>query len=219
VKKITAWSFSRWSTWSDCPRKAKYAFIDKLPQPEGKALVRGKTIHTGAEHYVNGTRTTLIKELKAFRSEFKEVRDNPLATAEGEWSFRVDWTPTGWFSRDAWCRIKVDIDAPVTDVTRRIIDVKTGKEYDSHAKQMELYALGAFKKYPDVKKVTTELWYTDGEEIVDQEYVRAEEDALQGLWERRTSRMLSDTRFTPNTGNHCRWCPFSKGKGGPCEAA
>ena len=30
IKKIESWSFSRYSVYSECPRKAKFKFIDKL---------------------------------------------------------------------------------------------------------------------------------------------------------------------------------------------
>jgi CRISPR/Cas system-associated exonuclease Cas4 (RecB family) len=69
--KYAPYSWSRISTYKQCPRKFKYQYIDKIPveQKCQKALVKGKFIHALLEH--NGD----INELKK-SSDYKEIQES-----------------------------------------------------------------------------------------------------------------------------------------------
>ncbi len=62
IKKITSWSFSRWNVYDQCPAKAKYQFIDKLPQPPSKNLERGTLIHKQAECFIKGQPAPMLTD-------------------------------------------------------------------------------------------------------------------------------------------------------------
>jgi hypothetical protein len=85
--------------------------------------------------------------------------------------------------------------------------------------QLELYAIAGMEHYPTAPRARTQLWFTD-QGIVHEEneagYTRAKLPALKKAWEKRIIPMMSDTKFSPRPGNYCRWCHFSKAKGGPC---
>jgi RecB family exonuclease len=66
-KKITSWSFTRYNTYSQCPAKAKFKFIDKLKEPDSPQMQRGTDIHKLAENYVKGEIVRLPKELVLFK--------------------------------------------------------------------------------------------------------------------------------------------------------
>jgi hypothetical protein len=221
-KQLTAWSFSRWHTYQRCPRKAKFAYIDKIPDPGGPAMRRGSEIHDVAEAYVKGTiEKTIPDSLELFEREFVKLRATPDVEVEKEWAFTNAWEPTGWFDPPAWCRMKIDVIELTTyrgKKVARIIDHKTGREREHHAKQFELYALGGFLMF-DVETIITENWYLDQGEIVDRRFQAKEVHLLIELWNERTSEMLSD-RFFPARGSithDCRWCAYAKSKGGPCS--
>lgn len=215
--KITSWSYSRYDLYNKCPAKAKYKFIDKLPEPPAPAMERGNVIHKLAEQYTKGELKKLPQELKLFEEEFKELRkSNPIV--EQTWAFRSDWSPTVW---NDWsgCAVRIKTDAAcVDDDTLYVIDHKTGKKREGYELQLSLYALGGLLTYPDIKKVSTQLWYLDegGDPIV-KGYEVTQLPELKADWERRVQPMLNDTRFAPKPSNECRWCPFSKSKGGPCK--
>lgn len=220
VELITAWSFSRYKTWFDCPFKAKLKFIDKLPEPGSPAMERGSAIHKMAEDFANGLMRTMPDELAKFKSEFLALKRAKPA-CEGEWAFTSDWEETGWFAKApkaAWCRVKTDVFYVEKDkTTGNVIDHKTGKPKDDHAEQLSLYALAAFIKYPQLKVCHAKLWYLDSGDEVSQTFVRAQMDELKAHWNGKVKPMLSDTRFAPKPGNGCRWCHFSKSKNGPCR--
>lgn len=222
-EQLTAWSYSRWKTYDTCPLQAKYKFIDKLPEPASAAMERGSHIHDTIAAYLRGDLpeeahygTAPIPGWTYFGRLFNELRRlEPLV--EQEWGFTKKWGVTGWFGSDTWFRSKLDAGVVYGDGTVDVIDLKTGKPYKDHAQQAELYAISIFRRYPETSHVTVRFWYIDtGEESV----FRFSRDMIPPLlkaWTARAERMLNDRLFPPKPGQHCRWCPFAKAKGGPCK--
>lgn len=218
---ITAWSYSRWSVYEECPFKAKCKFVQKLPEPGSDAMERGDRIHKAIEAYLkDGGRVPpeakpMAKDLQALR-KLKPV-------VEGELAFDKSWKKVDWFSREAWCRIKMDaLVPPVDGGTARDIDFKTGKlrEAGEHDDQLMLYGLAGLLVFPTASAATGELWFTDHGKIVQRQegvFPRKDESALKKLWEGRVKKMLTDTRFEPTPSNACRWCHFRRANDGPCK--
>lgn len=217
VQRITAWSYSRYQKYKQCPFAAKCAFIDRIKEPENEAMSRGNIVHKMAENHTKGIIKTLPTELAKFKKQFTELRKEK-AEAESQWCFNSLWKKVDWFARDAWCRIKVDAHRLIAKTqTLVIVDHKTGRIHDEHSEQRSLYALGGLLLYPEAKFVRAEHWYLDsGDQRVDEFPAFALPD-LQREWVEKTKPMLSDKRFAPSPGNHCRWCAFSASKGGPCR--
>ena len=218
VQKITAWSFSRWKDYEQCPLKAKFKHVDKIKEPGSAAMDRGSEIHKLAEDYAMGKLAELPQELACFGEEFEILRDRK-PSCELEWAFDNEWHPTTWFAPKAWCRIKVDAClSAVGEPTKLIvIDHKTGKVNPDHKDQLGLYALGAFNMLDYLQTVDARLWYLDQGEEGGEVFERGDVPELTRTWARRTKAMLSDTKFLPTPSNKCRWCFFSKEKGGACQ--
>jgi hypothetical protein len=218
LKRLESWSYSRFKDYTKCPKYAFYKHIEKKQkEPGSKAMDRGLLIHKLAEDYAGGVLKKLPKELEAFKQEFAELKkSNP--NLEQQWTLTDKWRSTGWFDRDAWLRIKVDVAYFQCDDVMVVIDHKTGRTDSQYQDQLELYALAAFVLYRKVKKVITKIWYLDeGEEIV-QEYERTDFEKLKKKWLAKTKPMLTDTAFYPKPGDYCRFCIWSgKHKGGPCD--
>ena len=239
---LTSWSFSRYNTYSQCPALAKYKFIDKLKEPSAPAMERGDMVHKAAEAFIDGKRPDIIPELEGFGEELKGLAESSASghvETEQPWAFKRNWSRTTWNDWiGCFLRIKADVvrasvpfakihtpeattkiaEEPYIDV----IDWKTGRYRDeSHAEyimQLELYALGALKMYPQVQVVNTMLAYTDQSFVfATPPYTRADEPRLRGVWEARIRPMMADRTFEPNPGNACRWCNFRASKGGPCK--
>jgi hypothetical protein len=215
-KKITSWSYSRFSTYTKCPAKAKYKFIDKMPDPGGPAMERGILIHKLAEDYTTGKIKKIPPELLKFKDQFAELKKSkPIV--EQTWAFTKDWLKTVY---NDWqnCALRIKTDAACIDGdTLYIIDHKTGKKYDDNKEQLELYAAGGGLWFPKVKKIITSLWYLDSGDTYEQSFDAADTPKLRAEWDKRVEPMLNDTRFAPKPSHECRWCPFSKAKGGPCK--
>lgn len=215
---IEAWSYSRYSTWRQCPFKAKCQFILKMREPDNAVMARGTAIHKLAELYATGEMSTLPKELKAFAKEFKVLRGRD-PQCEGEWAFTRTWEETGWFAKGAnaaWCRIKTDVTVVEGDCAE-ITDHKTGKPRDEHQGQLSLYGLGGFIKFPQVNRLKASLWYLDSGERADLEFTRDQLPLLKSTWNDKVAPMLADRQFAPRPTKSCCWCHFRKQNGGPCQ--
>lgn len=226
VAKLHQWSFSRWDCYEKCPAQAKYKFIDKIPTARGPALIRGGEIDEAATAYVESKVKKLPIELRLFADEFADLRKRK-ATSQQMWALDASWTPLDDnFAPNVWVRIKTDFWHFVDKSKRvlKIIDLKTGKRREGYEQQLELYGVGGLAQFPAVERVETEMWYSDQGEIVGNDpetgvgiYERKDMLDLQHRWHKRTRAMLSDTKFAPKPGFACRFCDFSKAKGGPCQ--
>ena len=230
--QITAWSFSRYSTYKQCPAKAKYLYIDRLKEPSSEALENGARVHDLAEKYIKGQIRSLPPELKGFADDFKAHRKQYAKKIHGmvvedQWAFTNTWSETAWNDWvKCWVRIKIDCAHHLDEETLRVRDWKTGKFRENmneeYIEQLELYALSSLMLHSHIKKVQVELVYLDQGLVyppADKPMIFSREDIprLKKLWEKRVTPMLKDKRFAPRANDKCRWCHFSKAKGGPCK--
>lgn len=227
MNRLTAWSYSRLSTYEKCALQARYKYIDKLPEPESEALEGGKEAHDIIAQYLRGDRPLIepgqpsdVPGWMYFAQLLNDLR-SMQPQIEQQWGFDREWRPTGWFGRDTWFRSVLDAALIYGDNTADVIDHKTGKPYPPDtAKQAELYAISIVRRYPDVSHVTVRFWYLDPAQRGAEAVYRFSQAQAQGLiprWERKAERMLNDGIMAPRPGEHCKWCPFAKSKGGPCK--
>jgi CRISPR/Cas system-associated exonuclease Cas4 (RecB family) len=224
VQRITAWSFSRWKEYEQCPFRAKCKVIDKMKEPQGPALARGEEIHGKAEHFLLDPKAKVPEELKSLDQAYRALR-RKKPRVELEIAFDSGWRRVEWFDKSAWCRVKVDaLVEPGKKRVVEIIDHKTGKvrsdesghtEYDL---QLDLYQVGGLTAYEKADRAEAALYFTDHGTVInsDTPLLRKDVEKGQERWVERTRAMLSDTRFDPRPGPYCRWCSFAKSKGGPC---
>lgn len=219
---VKAWSYSAWALFDLCPLQYKLAKIDKLPQPQGPALKRGNDIHVAVAAYIVGkaeglpqeamqfpVMTKLIQELRAVEPDYRQV--------EQQWGFTQQWKPTGWFAKDTWFRSVLDAGVMYDDMTYEDVDFKTGKRYGkSNDDQMETQALSVMHKYPPVRHVTTRLAYLDVGEFEFAEFPVAVKEKLTDKWNKKVAPLFAADAFPPKPNDKCRFCNFSRSKGGQC---
>lgn len=229
--QITSWSASRFFTYDLCPAQAKYKFVEKLTEPGNEAMQRGNDIHKLAENYIKGAGRTIPKELTKFTNLFKDLRKRNKKVISGmfvedTWAYRDDWSQTTYNDWNG-CKLRVKLDCAVYSDDLKgltIYDWKTGKfrpeESGNYELQMELYALAAFKRFPQLEEVRASLVYLDTGDVYppdDTPFLRKDVPKLEKIWAKRVKAMLTDKRFLPKPNNKCRWCHFRKENGGPCK--
>ncbi len=219
-EKITAWSFSRYNTYSQCPGKAKLLYIEKLKEPSSPALENGTIKHAELENYLRG-RQPLPEWVHKNLLEFCVNLAAAKPAVELEVAFNREWKPVDWFSKDAWARIKIDVlDKAGSHVN--IIDWKTGKVRDGeYDEQLELYALTALLMFPTVETVSSALAFVDQGVILNgEQFTRADLNMLLKRWEDRVNIMLTDTEFKYTPNKYCKWCHFRRANGtNTCDMA
>lgn len=213
------WSYSRLTTWEDCPLQYKYRYVDaaKSFRPSSPAADRGSRIHGEAENYLKG-------ELLMYPPELQKVAGHAMllkkkqASPEVKMAVKADWTPCDYESSDAYFRVIMDIHY-VEDGILHIEDWKTGQVYEKeHKDQLECYVPVAAAHLEDFSQAHTRLIYIDqgfvtNPRVVDKDRIKPIKLFLDG----RIANAEADTEFVKKPGQHCRWCGYSKKYGGPCE--
>jgi len=228
---IKAWSHSRDANFRKCKFRAKLLYMDKQVEPrpplrEGQteyANDRGSRIHEAAELYVKGG-VELLPELHKFADEYQRLRELYAAgrvSLEGDWGFDSAWLPVDFFSADVWLRVKIDALVHMSDEHAVVIDYKSGRKSGNelkHAEQTQLYCVSTFMRYPKLKRITTELWYLDVDDLTCTEYTREQGMRFFKIWNDRGCEITSCTEFPPSPNKYnCQYCYFGKKGNGICE--
>ena len=231
--KPISWSFSKLSDFTRCKLAFKIKHIDKVPEPErplppGKtehANDRGTRIHDNIETYVRGDHDALCPEADKHYGMFidflRVMFQDGMVEMEGEWAFDNDWAPVGYMSRDVWQRTKLDVCVTMDESWVLVIDLKTGKRYGNelkHAQQTQLYGIATLLRNPEIKRVTTELWYTDLDELIRTEYTRDQAMRFFKHWNDLGTEITTETEFPPNPNKYsCQYCLFGPKGSGVCK--
>lgn len=219
---IPSWSISRIQTYEQCAYRAKLQWLDKIPDLQPKtAADRGTQIHQEAEDYVLG-KGDFTHNLRFFKADFAALRshnDEGRVTCEEEWGFDREWRVSGW--REAWLRLKCDAVCFLDPKHAVVIDHKTGKRFGNevkHAIQLQLYALCALIRYPELEQVTCELWYLDQNELASFTMKRGQMSKYLKMFDEKGRKFTEDTVFKPNPNIHsCKYCPYHPDKQGDCK--
>lgn len=229
VQQITAWSPSRLFQYEECPFKAKQKFILRKKEPDSPAAARGSMIDGAARSFIETTREpTLIAELRPvskFLKQFRILGQKKKAKCNVEITFRRDWSVTRWDDwKEAWLRVKLDLLLFPKKDAAEVVDVKSGKlrleNGSNYEAQVRIYNMSVLAA-GFAKESIAGLLFTDHGVLH-----RPKKNAVLKLaqlpkekkyWEERVAPMFNDKLFPPRPGNYCRWCFFSKAKGGPCK--
>lgn len=222
---MTAWSYSRFAKYEQCPLAFKLKYINKTPEPQGPAMERGDLIHKGIAAYLRGDAPApppdAVKHpfVAAFIAQLHGFDDKVI---EQQWGYTKTWAPTGWFGKDTWFRNVQDAAVLYDDMTLDGPDWKTGKRYGSNADQMEVNAIALFAHFKPAKHVTTRMVYVDtlpgdnAEDVADFDREKDFEN-LKAKWERKVAPMFNDTVFAPRPNDKCKFCHFSRSNTGLCR--
>lgn len=231
MKNVTTWSFSRLKDFEKCPLMAYYKYVEKKPQDhmDRTAADRGTKIHLEAELFVKGEgpfTDGLAKFPEYFNGLVDEFKAGTIELEE-DWGFDKSWGVTGWWDDDVWCRMKLDNCRHVAWedgelVSAVVTDYKTGKIYGNevtHGQQGQLYAIGAFMRYPTLQHVEVEFIYLDHGKPKKRSFSREKAMKFLPSWNSRALKMTEATDFPPKPNKvTCMWCPFGPQKGdGSCE--
>lgn len=220
--RITSWSFSALQVFESCKYHSKLARLDRVPDLQPKtAADRGTAIHQEAEDYVTG-KATFTNNLRFFKDDLTALAAHYTAgrvVCEQEWGFDEKWVCTDW--KSAWLRLKCDAVCFLDPTHAVVIDYKTGKRFGNeikHSEQLQLYAVTALIRYPDLEQVTCELWYFDQNELASFTMKRSQLPKYLRLFDKRGMAMTTETEFKPNPNIYsCKYCPYGPAKQGDCK--
>lgn len=216
---ITAVSFSRLMEFERCPYRSYLKIVAKEEQPpldDNHPMIRGREIHEQVEHYIAGRTEEFPDSGKKLRPVLDLCREQfaeGLATVEDQWGFDREWNDVGWFDAGVWLRMATDCFVLHDPTTATIWDWKTGKSFGNEVKymqQMQLYAVGAFMRHPELELAEIRIGFLDDGKQRHRQFERGDKiNSLCVSFTTRFNRITDcvDFKPKPNKGN-CKYCPF-----------
>jgi ATP-dependent exoDNAse (exonuclease V) beta subunit len=210
------WSLTSVSTFEKCPRQYKYRYVDRLPGKKSAAAQRGVDQHKIFEQFMKKEVEQLLPHHDYYESFLRHLRDMENYP-EVKLAVRNDWSKCEWDDEQVWWRGVLDLLVfPSPDIAV-IYDWKTGKIWPDHDDQKDLYSIVVAATFPDVREVRAVHVYIDLGKSRQRTYGLSDLLQMRSKWESRSRVALHSTEFIPNPSYSCRFCPFSRESGGPCE--
>jgi len=177
-------------------------------------------MHENAERYINGLDDELCYENLKFEDELWALRlmkeQHPdRVLAEELWCFNKDWEPVEPDSPDVWFRMIADLQVWSHDRKQLFLcDFKSGKRDRNeikHGKQLQLYQMTAFMRYPEVETILASLWYLDLGTKFDTLFTREAGLKFFPIFNDQALTMCSDEEYKPMPSEYrCKFCPYSE---------
>lgn len=195
--------------FDNCPlRYYKQRITKEVIEKPGEASVYGERVHKAFELRLKDG-TPLPDYLQKFEGTCVALLASAgELSAELELVLNQEFRPTGWWSKDAWLRSKLDVFILNKNKTFSL-DWKTGARRPDFF-QLELTALQTFIHYPEVTVCKTGfLWLKD--ETTDTETYRRED--FEGLLNKlndkteRVQEALDAGVWPAKPGPLCSYCP------------
>ena len=229
-QKLCPWSFSKLSTFEECPAKAKFQYIDKVRTPEKAVFIKGNKAHKILEEFIESKYqinpmsmnilvsylkqlgiTLTAKPKKELSNLSKMTKLIPVKT-ELKWGFSKNWgVLNDWFDSGVYCRMVVDLFVMTNDFLG-VVDYKTGRMYDHHKDQSSLYALGAMKyaaaRDNKAEEVRVSFLYLEHNAVETKIYNTNDMKEMEAEWTKRAETMLSAETLPENLGPACKWCDY-----------
>jgi CRISPR/Cas system-associated exonuclease Cas4 (RecB family) len=214
-------SYSGMSLYGQCPSafNRRYILREKTAG-EGKvseAMLRGTRVHKAVENFLLGVEDDIPEEAESFRGLFYALRDEREAKPEERFCFTDDWEATTFGDKEnGKVRGMLDI-IYEHEGTCYVFEIKTGKIYEDHSKQRNLYALAGLLLYPDTHTVRCANLYLDGALEKAIEMPRRRVGSYKRYFDEKINACQPPQEYKATPSWRCRWCEYNVEKGGTCE--
>lgn len=213
-------SWSRLSSYNQCPRKFHLQFITKSFPNEEKSihLVKGEQLHKQLEDYViaknGGAAMPLgfspeVRETLPYVDKLFELYSSVYP--EAQVSCGQDWKPLEWFDKSTMFRAIWDV-IGLRDTTCFIGDYKSGKIYPYGATygQLHLSAAIALNRFPQIPEVNAAYIYIEHKKVSPIKVTRAELPKVMQHFESEFAKVQKEVNWEPTPNEFCKWCPATK---------
>lgn len=213
-------SWSRLTTYNQCPLKFHLQFISKSFPEEEKSihLIKGEQLHKQLEDYViaknGGAPMPLgfsppVKETLPYVDKLFSLYDQVYP--EAQVSCGADWKPVEWFDKRSKYRAIWDV-IGLRDDTCFIGDYKSGKmyPYGSTYGQLHLSAVIALNRFDNVPEVTGAYIYIEHKRVMPIKVTREELPKVQDHFDNEFDKVQKETKWDPTPNEYCKWCPATK---------
>lgn len=225
MKTPIALSWSRLSSYLECPMKFKAQYIDKTypDDSDNPHFVRGSRIHKQLEDYINykkiefetfGSAPGMSEEAKNATPIIDKVFQNfDTVVAERQLATDMDWNKCDWFAKPTTVKYRCIIDSlAVRDDEALSIDFKTGKvrEYDADHGQLHLSSAMIMSVMPKLEKVTNSYLFVDHKQTISITITRDEVQKELDYFNEKYEEVNADEEFKPKKHKYCGFCLIKK---------
>lgn len=215
-------SFSRLSTFENCPAQFDYLYVSKRVQNmSNEASEYGDRVHKVLEAYgLLGSdeerivmRAQAALEEKTTLEKWGHIVDKILARPgkklfEHQMAVNRQLQPVDWFAKDVWIRSIADV-LVIDGDTAYCLDYKTGKVKDNPT-QLQLFAAMVMWLYPQVNTVKTSFIWLKFDDVTNAKYERRFLGSLWRALEPRFDKVQETIDlgvFNTKPSGLCPWCP------------
>lgn len=213
-------SFSRLSTFEQCPAQFDYLYVSKRVQSTmNEASEYGDRVHKVLEAYGNslvagesfdaGDTLENKQSLERWGPLVQKITSrNGDKYFEHQMSVNRQLQPVDWFAKDVWIRSIADV-LVVDGDTAYCLDYKTGKVKENPT-QLQLFAAMVMWHFPQVNTVKTSFVWLKFDQVTNAKYERRFLDALwRGLEPRfdAVQETIDLGVFKTKPSGLCPWCP------------
>ena len=222
---MTTYSFSKISTYQQCPLQYKFQYIDKLPTNPSIHLIKGSKIHSILEkiedfkydpsiEYHDIVKNFKDSELGSEILSKPSIREHRIKLDE---NLKADDTLTKEKTRFVGYIDRINIYSGISEsgeITQNVelIDYKTGKykepKYQDY-QQLILYGLYMFDKY-DIDKILLRFVYVEHNLENTLLLHRSSYDIYKSKLQKDIETIEQDTEFQKRPSRLCPWCDFQE---------
>lgn len=213
---MIALSYSRLSTFEQCPAKFKAQYIDKTyPSEDDKPVfVRGKKIHSQCDKYIKHKTKGLVKPaMSPEASNAIPIIDTvigkyDIVRGEQKLALNTNFKKCDWFDKSVIYRAILDMVA-VKDKEALIIDFKTGKvrQYDNKPTgQLHLSSTFIFTIFPKIDIITTAYLFLDHKQTITKTFNRDSYEKSVKVFKDLFKEVNIEKEWLPKKNKYCHWC-------------
>ena len=210
--KQLVWSFSSLKTFEQCPRKYFHTKILKdVVEKDSEATLYGKDVHSAAEDFIKADKPIPAKYgyIQPLLDQLKSLEGDKYA--ELKLGLTKNLEPCDFSAKNVWWHGIADM--VVINSTKELaysVDFKTSKSARyADVKQLDLVAVGIFKKFPEVKRVKSALLFVVSNDMVKTEHVVEEVSKYMEKPAQMVARIegaLKSNVWNPVQGPLCKFC-------------
>ena len=215
MTKVMPLSFSRLSTFEQCPAQFDYLYVSKrVANQSNEHSDYGDRVHKILEAKGKGEldESTLTDEGRSTLERWGPIVDKIIGLPgdklyEHQMAVNRNLTPVGWFDSDVWIRSIADV-LVVDGETAYCLDYKTGKVKENPT-QLQLFAAMVFWHFPQVETVKTSFIWLKFDEVTNAKYERRFLGALWSALEPRFVKVQDVINlgvFDTKPSGLCPWC-------------
>lgn len=223
MKSLRPYSYSKVSTYVECPHKFKLQYVDGVRTPfmDNHVFEKGRYFHCAVENHPNPVVPVFkFKENEARREELESQVAAILSSekvlrllgscVKREYRFYLDsmLRYANRTSKDIFFKGIIDYIGQTEPGSIDMVDWKSGKTKSGSLKQLKFYSIWAFEAFKNIDNIRVSLFYLE-DDVERAENVSREDrvEIVEGFLE-TVGRIESDTGYEKRPNRNCEYCAF-----------